>query len=112
MAGLLIASGACCTGDHCPIAAHHHAAAKTEEAPMDCDHDTNHSDGRVRSCTMSCCNTTEQAAIHSNVFMLSPVSELASVNPLSETVAVFVAAETATPFAPLSPPPKSLYSLI
>jgi hypothetical protein len=112
VAGLALASGACCTGDHCAVAAHHHAAAKTEEPPMDCDHNKDHGTSNVRSCSISCCNTTEQAAVHSNVFLLSPVIELASVSPRPETVSGFAARETAAPFAPLSPPPKSLDRLI
>jgi hypothetical protein len=112
VAGLVLASGACCTGDHCPVAAHHHAPAKSEEPPMDCDHNMDHGTSNVRSCSMSCCNTTDQAAIHSNVFLLSPVIELAPVSPLPETVSGFAARETAAPFAPLSPPPKSLDRLI
>ena len=112
MAGLIIASGGCCTGDHCPIAAHHHATAKTAEAPMDCDHKLNHSGAKVRSCSMSCCDSTEQSAVHSHVFLLSPVIELASANPLCEGVSAFAADATAAFFAPLSPPPKSLHSPI
>ena len=112
MAGLLIASGACCAGEHCPITAHHHGAAKTEEAPMDCGHNMDHNSASVRSCSMSCCNTAEQAAVHSNVFVLSLVIKLASINPLPETISGFDANEVATPSVPLSPPPKSLPSLI
>lgn len=79
---------------------------------MDCDHNMDHDGAKVRSCSMSCCNSTEQAVVHSNVFLLSPVLELASINALPETISDFRASETATPFAPLSPPPKSLPSLI
>jgi hypothetical protein len=108
VSALAIASGVCCTGDHCPIAAHHHAAAKTEEAPMDCSHNMNHSGDNVRSCSMSCCNSTEQSAVHASVFVPAPLIELASLIPAPETVSTFDASETAAPFAPLSPPPKSL----
>src|SRR5262245_33620554 len=59
---VILATGACCTGDHCSIAAHHHSATKTEEVPMDCDHDTDHGVSNMRSCSISCCNSTEQSA--------------------------------------------------
>src|SRR5262249_43036475 len=49
MASLLLASGACCAGDRCPIAAHHHAAPKAQEAPMDCDHNMDHGGVKLRS---------------------------------------------------------------
>jgi hypothetical protein len=107
VAGLVLASGACCTGDHCPVAAHHHPAAKTEAPPMDCGHDKDQGTSNVRSCSISCCNTTEQAAVHSNLFLLSPAVELASASPRPETVSGFAARETAAPSAPLSPPPES-----
>jgi len=112
VSALAIASGVCCAGDRCPIAAHHHSLAKSEEAPMDCDHNQAHSRHKVRSCSMSCCEKTEQFAVHGNVFLLTSPIELASANPFSETVSPFGASETAVPFAPLSPPPKALPSLI
>jgi hypothetical protein len=108
VAGLVLAAGACCTGDHCPVAAHHHPAAKTEAPPMDCGHDKDQGTSNVRSCSISCCNTTEQAAVHSNLFLLSPAVELASASPRPETVSGFAAREIAAPSAPLSPPPESL----
>jgi hypothetical protein len=107
VSALAIASGVCCAGDHCPIAAHHHSGAKSEEAPMDCDHNQADGGDKVRSCSMSCCETTGQFAVHANVFLLWPPIELASVNPFPETVSPFAASETVVPFAPLSPPPRS-----
>ena len=112
VSALAIASGVCCTGDHCPVTAHHHSVRKSQEAPMDCDHDQAPSGMKVRSCSMSCCETEEQFAVHANVFLLSPLIELASGNPFLETVSSFSASETAVSFAPLSPPPKSLSSPI
>ena len=109
---LALASGVCCTGDHCAIAAHHHSVAKTEEAPVDCEHNMSHGGNKVQSCSMSCCDTSEQFAVHGSVLLLSPAIELASANPFPETVSPFDASGSAAPFAPLSPPPKSLPSLI
>jgi hypothetical protein len=114
IAGMVIATGVCCTGDRCPIAAHQHthAAAKTEEAPMDCDHSMNHNGSKLQACSMSCCNTSEQSAVHANVFVLSPVVTLAAIYPLSETLSNRDARESVSSFAPLSPPPEFLPSLI
>jgi hypothetical protein len=112
VSALAIASGVCCAGDHCPIAAHHHSAAKAEAAPMDCGHGMSHGGDKGRSCSISCCERNEQFAVHGNVFLLAPAIELASASPLPETVSPLEASETAVPFTPLSPPPKSLPSLI
>lgn len=112
LAAAAIASGACCSGEHCPIAAHHHTSAKTEEMPMNCDHEMDHDAAKMRSCAMSCCDTTERSAVHSDVFLVSPVMQLASLNAPSETVSFFDGRETVLAFAPLSPPPKSALTLI
>jgi|SRR5215468_694005 len=106
VAGLVMASGACCTGDHCSIAAHHHAK-RAEEMPADCDHNMDHGGAKVRSCSLSCCNATQPYAVHANVFLLSPVIELPSLNPPSETLSAFDADATGASLVPLSPPPKS-----
>jgi hypothetical protein len=111
IAAVVFATGACCTGDHCHIAAHHHAAPKTEDAPMGCDHDAKHSASKARSCSMSCCDTTERSAVHSTVFVLLPVVELATTIPAHETVSSFAGRETAAVLLPLSPPPESQISL-
>lgn len=109
---LALVSGVCCSGDHCAVAAHHHAAAKTGEAPMDCGHDVRHGGDRVQPCSMSCCDTSEQFAVHGSVFLLSPAIELATASRFPEIVSPFDASGSAAPFAPLSPPPKSGPSLI
>src|SRR5262249_56435340 len=64
----MLASGVCCTGDHCPIAAHHHTSAKTEEAPMGCEHGKNGA-SKLQKCSMSCCQTTH-SAVDDRVFVL------------------------------------------
>jgi hypothetical protein len=114
VAGMVIATGACCIGDHCPIASHHHShsAAKEKETPIGCGHNMNQGADKVEHCSVSCCKTDEQSAVHSNVFLLSPIVVLASANPLSEAISIFEAGETLAAFAPLSPPPKFLHSLI
>jgi len=108
----LLASGLCCSGDHCPIAAHHHSSAKTGEAPMQCEHGANGGTAKLQDCSMSCCHTTEQSAVHSQVFVLSPDVAPPSFAPLSEAVSVLSHDEEFGPFSPLSPPPKSRFFLI
>jgi hypothetical protein len=107
----VLASGMCCTGEHCPIAAHHHSA-KTEEARMDCEHSTNGGAAKLQNCSMSCCQTTEQSAVHAQVFVLSPDVTPASFAPLCEALSSRTCDEEIGPFSPLSPPPKSAASLI
>ena len=116
IAAAILATGACCSGTQCAISAHHHASTKHEEAPMDCGRHMQHDSGapasQLEACSMSCCNTTEQSAVHSNVFLLSPVVVLASTNPRSETISRPDPGEAAVFFVPLSPPPESLSNLI
>jgi hypothetical protein len=111
----VLASGLCCTGDHCPIAAHHHSSAKTpktEGAPMDCEHGAKGDAAKLQSCSMSCCQTTEQSAVHAQVFVLSPDVTPPAFVPLAEAVSVTTFDEEIGSFSPLSPPPKSTASLV
>jgi hypothetical protein len=106
----MLASGVCCTGDHCPIAAHHHSSAKTEEAPMGCEHGRNGA-SKLQNCSMSCCQTTE-SAVHAQVFVLSPSLTAPAFAALSEAVSLLTYNEAIGSFSPLSPPPKSFSSLV
>jgi len=112
-AAVIAATGACCSTDNCPIAAHHHptpaktAPANTEDASMNCDHES-HSAGKIRSCSMSCCKTVEQSAIHGHFFLLSPVAALAAFAPISKSLSAVAASEPSGFVAPFSPPPESL----
>jgi hypothetical protein len=111
----VIASGACCTGDHCPIAAHHHSPAKAEETKMDCGQHMNgdlSNAGRLQACSVSCCQTTEKAAVHAQVFLLTPLAWFASFSPIPETLSALRYTGDAESFSPLSPPPKSRPRLI
>src|SRR5690348_10254189 len=80
-AAWLLVSGACCGGDRCPIAAHHHRAPETEEAPADCGHATEHSSRRVEGCSISCCRTAQEPAVHAHVFLPAPVLSFAPPEP-------------------------------
>jgi hypothetical protein len=92
---------ACCTGDHCPIAAHHHHKAPAEPAhEMDCDHDMS----SLMSCTMSCCQTTDRPMVTSLAFPLPDLSYTKaefSVTRLSETLhAIEIPRSIEPPYTP------------
>jgi hypothetical protein len=95
---------ACCTGDHCPIAAHHHRekAQESQHSHMDCEHEM----GEMMSCSMSCCDSSEKPLVTAVAFLLPH-----SVNA-NAPVSVVSASETAhivalpRPATPLAPPPR------
>lgn len=107
----VLASGMCCAGDHCPIATHHHSSAKTEQAPMDCEHGANGA-AKLQNCSMSCCHTTEESVVHGQVFVVSPDVTFPVSAPLSEVVSVLSYDEEIGSLSALSPPPKSAARLI
>jgi len=108
-ATLMAVTGACCSGDQCPIHGNHHPAKQNtsqhnDDAPMDCEHH-GHSANKMRSCSMSCCHTVEPAAVHAHIFLISlPVG--ISFTPLSSVVPAISAFRIFSTISPLSPPPK------
>jgi len=97
---------ACCTGDYCPIAAHHHRqnAPAPQHSHMDCEHDA----GEMMNCSMSCCPSSEKPLVTAVAFVLphmasviAPASVVSAVGNL-QVVAIPQSAE------PLSPPPRLL----
>jgi hypothetical protein len=111
-ATLMAVSGACCTGDQCPIHGNHHSAQnkpaqKTENAPMDCGHER-HEASRLQTYSVSCCNTVELTATHANLYLFTspvPATSLTAVAPTSLVPAI---RSLSPAFPPLAPPPKSL----
>jgi hypothetical protein len=99
---------ACCTGDHCPIAQHHHQ--KKQASPhldMDCGHDMS----EMMDCLMSCCPDSEKPLATAVAFVLPHLVSAfahASVVPAAET-----SQAVALPRAiePLSPPPRFAHAL-
>jgi hypothetical protein len=111
-ATLMAVTGACCTGDQCPIHGYHHPAKngptqKSDSPPMDCDHHSQAAD-KMQSCSMSCCHTVERPAIHAHIFLLTPVSLQSSLVLVASASFVPTTIEVSPAFAPLAPPPKSL----
>jgi hypothetical protein len=99
---------ACCTGDHCPIAPHHHQ--KKQASPprdMDCGHDM----GETMDCSMSCCQDSEKPLVTAVAFMLPHLVSAfapASVVPAAE---IAQAVAIPRPVKPLSPPPRFAQAL-
>ncbi len=95
---------ACCTGDHCPIAQHHH---QRKQASPHLDMDCGHGMGEMMDCSMSCCQDSEKPLVTAVAFVL-PHRESAfvpaSVVPAAETSE---AVAVPRPVKPLSPPPRA-----
>ncbi len=72
-ATLMSVTGACCTGDQCPIHGNHHPSKHDEPAAMDC-HGDKHNVNQMDSCSISCCHTDQRAAVNANIFVLTPIS--------------------------------------
>ena len=111
-ATLMAVTGACCSGDQCPIHGNHHHPAHqngsqhSNDAPMDCDHHA-HSTNEMSPCSMSCCHTVEPAAVHSHIYVMVPRSLGA---PLASSLSAVLSISSAGIFrsySPLAPPPKS-----
>jgi hypothetical protein len=109
-ATLMVVTSACCTGDQCPIHGRHQHAENTSgqanESAMDCDHGAHHT-SKMNSCSMSCCHTTEQAAVHAHIFLLTSISLHTALLPLSSASIESYTKNISPLFAPLAPPPKS-----
>jgi hypothetical protein len=94
---------ACCTGDHCPVAAHHHHKAPAEPVhEMDCGHEM----GSLMSCTMSCCEITDRPLVTSLAFPLPDLSLAGVTLSSSKFSETLQAVEGPICIEPLSPPPR------
>jgi hypothetical protein len=97
---------ACCSGDSCPIAAHHHRqkAPGPQRSHMDCEHDA----GEMVNCSMSCCQSSEKPLVTAVAFVLP---HLVSANAPPSVVSATENAHAVAipqPAEPLSPPPRLL----
>src|SRR5579864_712482 len=74
-------SMACCTGDHCPIAQHHHQKKQASPpAEMDCGHDLGVGEGM--NCSMSCCQSSENPLVTAVAFVLPDLSFASASAPV------------------------------
>jgi hypothetical protein len=105
-ATLLSVTGACCSGDQCPIHGNHHPSKHAEPAAMDC-HGDKHNVNQMDSCSISCCHTDQRTAVNANIFVLTPISVSMPLLANTQTFLAFAATGLSLAFAPLAPPPKS-----
>jgi len=99
---------ACCTGDHCPIAQHHH---QKKQAPPHSDMECGHDIGEMMDCSMSCCQDAEKPLVTAVAFVLPHLMSAfapASVVPAAEAAN---AVAIPRPVKPLSPPPRPAHTL-
>ena len=101
-------SMACCTGDHCPIAQHHHQKRQASpHSDMDCGHDMS----EMMDCSMSCCQSSEKPLVTAVAFVLP--HQMSAFAPACVVRAAETARAVAVPrvVKPLSPPPRIANSL-
>ncbi len=101
-------SMACCTGDHCPIAQHHHQKKHASpHSDMDCGHDV----GEMMDCSMSCCQDSEKPLVTAVAFVLP--QQMFAFAPACLVPAAETARAVAIPrvVKPLSPPPRFAHAL-
>jgi len=98
------ASRACCKGGQCPLHGNHHQDSHDpkQQDGMDCGHGM----GMAMSCSLSCCHTTQIAAVHGHIFVAAPPA----IVGMPTAVALRFAAPEPQPFSflhdPQSPPPE------
>jgi hypothetical protein len=106
---LMALTGTCCTAEQCPIHGNRHSSKHHESESTDC-HGDKHNVNQMDSCSMSCCNADQRAAVNANIFVVPPVSVSVPLLPNSSKVFAFAATSMFLAFTPLSPPPKSFLS--
>src|ERR1700751_4489825 len=105
-ATLMSITGACCSGDQCPIHGNHHPSKHDQPAAMDC-HGDKHNVNQMDACSISCCHTDQRAAVNCNIFVLTPISLSMPLLANTQTFLAIAATGLSLAFAPLAPPPKS-----
>ena len=99
------ASTSCCASGMCPLHGYHHKMpAKAAGMPMDCGHNMS----RISSCSLSCCQTQNQAAVTWHPFLLQdvgPPAEAPSVPKLTPSSTPLVLSPS---LDPPYPPPRTL----
>jgi len=100
---------ACCTGDHCPIAQHHHGqkAPSPQHSHMDCEHDM----GEMMECSMSCCQSSEKPLVTAVAFVLPHLVSASAHASVVSTVETAQAVAIPRSVKPVSPPPRFAHAL-
>jgi len=97
---------ACCMGEQCPIAGHHHKSqsqpTQQNNMPMDCGHDMS----GMSDCKMSCCKTSDETAVNIVQFVIPDLQiRIESLGSESQ-VSPFASQMISRTEKPQSPPPK------
>ena len=99
---------ACCTGDYCPIAQHHHQKKQVSpHSEMDCGHDM----GEMMDCSMSCCQRSENPLVTAVAFVMPDVTSGSATLAVTGTSDTLQALAIPRPLKPLSPPPRFAHTL-
>jgi hypothetical protein len=101
-------SMACCTGDQCPIAAHHH---QKKQASPHSDMYCGHAMGEMMNCSMSCCQNSEQPIVTAVAFVLPDATVVSAPIAFVNTTSIVESTELPRPAEPLSPPPRFAFAL-
>jgi hypothetical protein len=94
----------CCTGEYCPIVAHHHHQKKqaTPRSDMDCVHDM----GEMMNCSMSCCENSEKPLVTAVAFVVPNAALTSAPMAVSGADEALQSFEIPRSLTPLSPPPR------
>jgi hypothetical protein len=93
----------CCTGEYCPIAQHHHQKKQVSpHSEMDCGHDI----GEMMSCSMSCCQGSEQPLVTAVAFVVPDMAFASAHISVTAAADSLQALEIPRSLKPLSPPPR------
>lgn len=104
-------SMACCTGDHCPIAQHHHQKKQAaHHAGMACEHD-NMGLGEMTNCSMSCCQDSDRPLVTAVAFVLPNLANFPAAISTTASAVTPHALAIPRPAEPQSPPPRLTSSL-
>jgi len=102
-------SMACCTGDQCPIAAHHHQKKQaSSHSDMDCGHDMGN---EMMNCSMSCCQNSENPIVTAVAFVLPDAAIASAPVALANSTSAAQSTELPRPAQPLSPPPRFAFAV-
>ena len=105
-AGLLL-GGACCGGGHCPIAGHRHGMPEPQKATPDCAHGMGQAGSQLEACTISCCKSDEQPALHGQLFLPASALRFSPDAPLRAPAARTRPHPLLLPLDPANPPPEA-----
>src|ERR1700732_2498283 len=93
---------ACCTGNYCPIAQHHHQKKQASSSGMDCGHDMD----EMMNCSMSCCQGSDKPLVTAVAFVLPDVASASAPIAVTEAAGTLHPLEISRSLEPVFPPPR------